>query len=213
LGDALAGDRDRGGGTVNADDQMTFRLARLVLLLAVVAESAPHGVDAERLGVYDFLAGHPLLMARDDDDPDRLALRLAGFDDRGVEYASPAQRFVAGQLRLGRDLTALIRSDLVSATAEGWIRYRLTAEGATLARHFTAMYAHSYAIAARVVVRRLRRMSRRRMRLSLRQWLMVSPDRTAGRLHPAYLIDDEPVPPAPPPGIPAQRAASPKDST
>jgi hypothetical protein len=198
---------------VNADDHLTFRLARLVLLLAVVAESEPRGVDAERLGVYDFLAGHPLLLVREDDDPDRLALRLAGFDDRGVEYASAAQRFVTGQLRLGRDVAALIGGNLVSATADGWIRYRLTAEGAELARRFTAIYARSYGLSARVVVRRLNRMSRRRMRLSLRQWLMMPPDRPTGRLHPAYLIDDEPVPPAPPPGIPAQRAPSPKDST
>jgi hypothetical protein len=153
---------------VNAEDVSTFRWARLLLVLDVAGE----GIDAERLGIYEFLAGHPLLLARTDDDPDRTALRLAGFDDRALGYASPAQRFVTGQLYLGRDLAALVSQGLVRVSAAGRVTYRLTDEGATMASRFTAMYAQSYITAVRVVIRRLRRLSGRKLREGLRQWLL-----------------------------------------
>ncbi|MFG2039732.1 hypothetical protein [Dactylosporangium sp. NPDC048998] len=151
------------------DDLTAFRQARILLVLAGAGEE---GVDAERLGVYEFLAGHPLLLARAEDDPDRTALRLAGFDDRNVAYASPAQRFVTAQLHLGRDLAALVARGLVRVTAAGRVTYRLTDEGATMASRFTAMYAQSYITAVRIVIRRLRRLSGRKLREGLRHWLL-----------------------------------------
>jgi hypothetical protein len=162
---------------VNPDDDQIFRLARLLLMLAAVADSAPDGVDAERLGIYDFLAAHPLLVARDSADPARTSLRLAGFDDRTLAYASPAQRLVTAQLRLPDDLATLVRWGLVSERAAGRIRYRLTPDGAAVARRFTARYSQAYADAARIVVRRARRMSGRRLRANVRTWLTPSEER------------------------------------
>jgi hypothetical protein len=178
---------------LNPDDHAMLRHARLLLLLTVTEETAPEGVDAERLGLYDFLAVHPLLLARHEDDPDRLALRLAGFDERAVAYASPAQRFVSAQLGLPRDLAALIGQGLVSVTAGGRIRYRTTAEGKRVASQFTAMYAQTYITAARVVVRRTRRLSGRKLRENLREWLTIGPGQPGTQLHPAYLLDSEHV--------------------
>ncbi|GAA2629088.1 hypothetical protein GCM10010399_70980 [Dactylosporangium fulvum] len=157
--------------SIAPDDVSVFRQARLLLLLATVKEP----LDAERLGIYDFLAEHPLLLARADDDPDRTPLRLAGFDDRNVAYASPAQRYATAQLHLGRDVAALVGRGLVRAAATGRVTYRLTTEGAAVADRFTAMYAHSYITAARIVIRRLRRMSGRKLREGLRQWLLPAP--------------------------------------
>jgi hypothetical protein len=161
---------------VNPESSETFRLARLVVLLAVAAELDPDGLDAERLGIYDFLAAQPLLLARDDDDPDRTQLRLAGFDDRALAYASPAQRFVTAQLALPGDLSTLVRWKLVAAHAEGRIRYRLTAAGADMAGRFTSGYSQRYGDAARIVMRRVRRLSGRRLRAGLRHWLTAVPD-------------------------------------
>jgi hypothetical protein len=155
---------------VNPDGSETFRLARLLLLLSVAEE-----LDAERLGVYDFLAEHPLLLARADNDPDRNALRLAGFDDRALAYASPAQRFITAQLALRDDLATLTRRGLVTTRATGRVRYRLTPDGATIAGRFASRYAHRYTEAARVIVRRSRRMSGRRLRANLRRWLTAMP--------------------------------------
>ena len=156
---------------MSPEDLGVFRRVRLLLVLAVAGD----GLDAERIGVYEFLAGQPLLLARADDDPDRTALRLAGFDERTVAYASPAQRYVTAQLSLGRDLAGLVADGLVDVTAAGRVTYRLTDEGASMARRCTAMYAQSYITSVRIVVRRLRRLSGRRLRENLRQWLLPVP--------------------------------------
>jgi hypothetical protein len=198
---------------VNPESYTEFRIARLILLLAVVGEVIPDGVDAERLGMYDFLAAHPLLMAREDSDPDRLALQMAGFDDNALGYASAGQRFVTGQLRLSSDLSVLIGRGLVEAAVEGRIRYRLTAEGQAVARQFTAMYSQAYTAAARVVLRRARRLSGRRLRENMRKWLTVVPEPTAGRLDPAHVIDLDSDTGAPPPTRTAWRTGFPEDET
>ncbi|WP_327003634.1 hypothetical protein OHA72_52680 [Dactylosporangium sp. NBC_01737] len=153
------------------EDVSVFRQARVLLVLQCAGEP----LDVEHLGVYDFLAAHPLLLARAEDDPDRTALRLAGFDDRAVAYASPAQRFVTAQLHLAGDLAALVGRGLVQVTATGRVTYQLTPEGASMAARFTAMYAQLYRTAARIVIRRLRRLSTRRLREGLRQWLLPAP--------------------------------------
>lgn len=146
-----------------------FRCARLLLLLDLIRQDTPEGVDAERIGVYDFLAAHPLLLAREDDDPDRMTLLMAGFDDRALGYASAGQRLATAQQHLARDLGVLVRSGLVTMAARGRIRYRLTDDGRAAAERLTAAYARSYTTAAAVVVRRLRRLSGRRMRETLRR--------------------------------------------
>lgn len=165
---------------MNPDDAAIFRCARLLLLLDLVRDDAPGGLDAERLGVYDFLASHPLLLARSDGDPDRTALRLAGFDDRAIGYASPAHRLATAQQRLGRDLTMLVGEGLIAMTVSGRIRYRVTEKGRAAASGLNATYARSYTTAARVVVRRLRRLSGRRLRETLRRCTAASPG------HPAF---------------------------
>lgn len=154
---------------MSPDDVAVFRCARLLLLLDLVHDDTPAGLDAERLGVYDFLATYPLLLARAADDPDRVLLQLAGFDDRAVAYASAGHLLVTRQQRLPRDLSVLVDSGLVAVHADGRIRYRLTVAGRDAARRLTAAYANSYVTAARIVVRRLRRLSGRRLRLTVRQ--------------------------------------------
>ncbi|WP_422769892.1 hypothetical protein ACN28C_24615 [Plantactinospora sp. WMMC1484] len=197
---------------MNPDEVAVFRQARLVLLLAASAERAPEGVDAERLGIYDFLAAHPLLLARREDDPDRLTLRLTGFDDRSVCYASPAQRFVSGQLVLARDLADLVGRGLVGVTVSGRIRYRLTPAGESMASRFSAMYSQAYVTAARIVIRRTRRLSGRKLRENLRQWLST-PGRPGGQLHPAHLLDSGHVPDAPSSTDPTGQIRRPEDRT
>ncbi|MDR7273554.1 hypothetical protein [Catenuloplanes atrovinosus] len=154
---------------MNPEDTAAFRCARLLILLLIVEDDAPHGIDAERLGVYDFLAAHPLLLARAPDDPDRASLRMAGFDDRALAYASPGQRLVTAQQHLGRDLDVLLGTGMVVLGAAGRVRYRLTTKGRDAATALNAAYARSYADAARIVVRRLRRLSGRRLRQTLRE--------------------------------------------
>jgi ABC-three component (ABC-3C) system Middle Component 2 len=173
------------------EDDPVFRQARLILLLAAAGD----GLDLERLGCYDFLAEHPLLLARDEADPDRLPLLLAGFDDRAISYASAPHRFVSRQLSLPRDIESLVARGLVEVSMDGRIRYRLTDAGRTLAGQFTARYSQAYTTAARIVLRRVRRLSGRKLRENMRDWLTVAhPDRLGGRLDPAHVIDLDPTP-------------------
>jgi hypothetical protein len=154
-----------------AEGDEVYLQARLLLMLVAVDEAHPLGVDAERLGIYDFLAANPLLLAREWNDPDRPGLLLAGFDDLALAYASPAQRFVTGQLQLPHDLAGLLALGLVNRTITGRIRYTATERGRVLAAQFTSMHALAYRTAASVVVRRLRRLSERKLRTELRTWL------------------------------------------
>ncbi|WP_433381913.1 hypothetical protein ACQPZX_17965 [Actinoplanes sp. CA-142083] len=157
------------------DDLAAFRCARLLLLLDAAAADAPEGLDAERIGVYDFLAAHPLLLVRDEDDPDRMTLLMAGFDGRAVSYASAGHRLATAQQRLARDLSVLVGEGLATAAASGRVRYRLTDEGRRRASALTATYARSYTTAARIIMRRLRRLSGRRLREVLRRSLVSAP--------------------------------------
>ncbi|MFF3870017.1 hypothetical protein [Micromonospora sp. NPDC001898] len=152
------------------EDDTVFRLAQLVLLLHVVAEFHPDGVELERLGAYDFIAANPLLMASSDDDPDRFELLMAGFDDRALSYASAAQRFATRRERLKHDLALLLAYDLATAAVRGHVLYRLTNAGVDMATRFTAMYARSYTTAATIVVRRLRKVRPGPLRERVTEW-------------------------------------------
>ena len=163
------------------DDLAAFRCARLLLLLDVAAAESPEGLDAERIGVYDFLAAHPLLLVSDEDDPERMTLLMAGFDPRAVGYASAGQRLATAQQRLGRDLSLLVGEGLATVSAAGRVRYRLTDDGRSRADALNATYARSYTLAARIIIRRLRRLSGRRLRDAVRRSIAAAP------LHPAHL--------------------------
>jgi hypothetical protein len=194
------------------EDDPVFRQARLILLLAAAGE----GLDLERLGIYDFLAEHPLLLAREETDPDRLPLLLAGFDDRASSYASAPHRFVSRQLSLPQDIEKLVASGLVEVLTDGRIRYRLTDAGRTLAGQFSARYSQAYTAAARIVLRRVRRLSGRKLRENMREWLTVVAvphhDGLGGRLDPAHVIDLDPAAEGPA-SNPVLRAGFPKDET
>ncbi|WP_436522062.1 hypothetical protein [Actinoplanes sp. HUAS TT8] len=153
------------------DDVAAFRCARLLVLLGYLRRLDPEGTDAERLGLYDFFAAHPLLLFREG-DPERLTLRLSGFDDRALGYSSAGQLLATAQQRLPGDLLLLVRWGLVAPRAAGRIRYRLTGEGQAAAGRVDAAYAVSYLTAATAVVKRLRPLSGRRLRWVARQCLV-----------------------------------------
>jgi hypothetical protein len=76
------------------DDLLTFRIARLLLLLDVVARlELKKPLDIERLGFYDFFAANPFL-AVGDDEAARREVALAGFSSYDLSYQSSGHRFV-----------------------------------------------------------------------------------------------------------------------
>jgi hypothetical protein len=181
---SLPADRRRHPLVVVPEDDPVFRLAQLILLMDSVSGLYPDGTDIERLAVFSFLAAHPLLLAGEESDPDRMHLLMAGFDDRGLSYISVAHRYVTHRTRVPQDLALLVAYGLVAASAPGRVAYRLTNTGRTTAAQFTAVYARSYATAARIVVARLRRMSDRGLRDRMQALIRMRRD------HPVMAIRD-----------------------
>ncbi|MFD0748300.1 ABC-three component system middle component 2 [Phytohabitans flavus] len=128
-------------------------------------------MDADRVALFDFLAANPLLLAREESDPDRTRLRLAGFDDRALSYSSVVQRYVTRRQRIPDDLAWLITYGLVTVVVDGRVRHRLTPTGQHVARSFMSMYARAYREAAVMVVNRLGRMPDRGLAEVMSQWM------------------------------------------
>jgi hypothetical protein len=158
------------------EDDVIFRLAQLLLLLASLERLGQPGISLERLGSYDFLVANPLLVLTDEKDADRRRLMMAGFDGRALSYASPAHRFTTRRERLQHDLALLVAYGLVAPTVDKSVLYAITRDGRELADRFTAVYARSYRLSAELLVRRLSRMSDKRLREAVSTWTTVARD-------------------------------------
>lgn len=156
------------------EDDVIFRLAQLLLLLASLGRLGQRGISLERLGSYDFLVANPLLVLTDENDADRRRLLMAGFDGRALSYASPAHRFTTRRERLQHDLALLVAYGLVAPTVDKSVLYAITRDGRDLADRFTAVYARSYRLSAELLVHRLSRMSDKRLREAIGTWTTVA---------------------------------------
>lgn len=153
------------------EDREVFRLAQLTLLLEVAETQRVQVRTVDRLGFYDFFSANPFIVTSGEEDrdvADRLALRLAGFSDRQLSYASTGQRFASRRRRLQHDLSLLLAYGLVAIGPRG---YLLTPSGRTIAEGLTSVYADGYREAARVILRRLGRLSDRGLAQSAAAWL------------------------------------------
>jgi hypothetical protein len=153
------------------EDRQVFRLAQLALLLQVAGDSQASVRTVDRLGVYDFFAANPFAVTAGNerrDEEDRLALRLAGFTDRQLSYASTGQRFASRRRRLQHDLSLLLAYGLTVISSEGYV---LTPLGKAIAEGLTSVYADAYREAAQVVLRRLGRLTDQKLAEHVEKWL------------------------------------------
>jgi hypothetical protein len=153
------------------EDRQIFRLAQLTLLLSVAGELKTPVRTIDRAGIYDFLSANPFVVIEGDADrdaTDRLRLRLAGFSDRQLSYASTGQRFASHRQRLQHDLSLLLAYGLIAIGSNG---YTLTPDGERLAEGLTSMYADGYREAATVVLQRLGRLTDRQLSRKVADWL------------------------------------------
>ena len=155
------------------EDDVVFRLAQLMLLMDSLSRIGQSGATLERLGCYDFLVANPMLVLVDETDLDRKRLLMAGFDGRALSYASPAHRFTTRRERLQHDLSQLVAYGLVQPVAEKSILYQITATGSALAERFTAVYAGAYRLSAELLLRRLTKLSDKRLRESMATWTTI----------------------------------------
>jgi hypothetical protein len=171
-----AADTGRPSPVIVPEDDVIFRLAQLLLLLASLDRLGKAGISLERLGCYDFLVANPLLVLTDENDPDRRRVLLAGFDGRALSYASPAHRFTTRRERLQHDLALMVAYGLAAPTVNKCLLYAITSDGLELAGRFTALYARAYRLSAEIIVRRLSRLSDKRLREAVATWTTVRRD-------------------------------------
>ncbi|MCP4307878.1 MAG: hypothetical protein GY788_24010 [bacterium] len=151
---------DLGDIAFRPEDDPVFRMSQLLLLLDEL-QAEPTTLD--RLTYYDFFAESPYLLFAED-TPERTELRLAGFESSTLSYLSPAQRFVTRQERVGGDLAALVAYHLADVSlVDRAAAFEISTQGAELSTRLRAMYADAYRTSARLVIRRLRRLSNKRL--------------------------------------------------
>ncbi|MFC7841630.1 ABC-three component system middle component 2 [Streptomyces sp. NPDC057382] len=156
---------------VMPEDEVPFRLAQLLLLLDAVAAQDANGATLERIGYYDFLSANPFLVVPSE-GRDASLLRLAGFDPQVLAYASSSQRFTSRRERIQHDLALLVAYGCCRVqNRNGSFTYSITEAGQHLGGQFTATYATSFATAADIVVRQLRKLSDKRLREQTARWL------------------------------------------
>jgi hypothetical protein len=123
------------------------------------------------LGYYDFFSANPYIVVSgetDADRSDRLTLRMAGFSDQQLSYASSGERFVSRRKRIQHDMSLLVAYGIVTIGETG---YTLTERGHQLAQQLQSVYADAYRSAAEIVVTRLSRLTDRKLREQAQSWL------------------------------------------
>ncbi len=153
------------------ESRTRFRIARLLLFLAVATDRGRPVPSVDRLGYYEFFADNPFMIIEGDSaaaEADRLALEMAGFSPVQLSYASTGQRFASRRQRLQHDLALLISRDLVRIGESG---FQTTDLGAELAGALNSIYADAYRTSAGIVLRRLWSLSATGLDRAARQWL------------------------------------------
>jgi hypothetical protein len=155
----------------SVESRTTFRLARLLLFLAVASDRGRPVPSVDRLAYYEFFADNPFIIIEGNsasDDADRLTLEMAGFSPVQLSYASSAQRFASRRQRLKHDLALLVSRDLVRVGTTG---YEATALGEEIASALNSIYADAYRASASIVLRRLSSLSGAALERLAQRWL------------------------------------------
>lgn len=153
------------------EESTTFRLARMLLLLAVAKSSGRKVPSLDRLGYYEFFADNPFIVIEDNkarDATDRASLEIAGFTRVQLAYASSGPRFMSRRRRLQHDLAQLIAFGLVELTGDG---YDISDAGIAVADDLNSVYADAYRTSAEIVLRRLASKSNLGLERSVEGWL------------------------------------------
>lgn len=153
------------------ENSRTFRCARLLLLFATARYDGRQVASLDRLAYYEFFADNPWVIIDGDtslDLADEDTLVLAGFSRTQLSYASTGQRFVSRRERIRTDLAQLVAHDLVQLADAQFV---ITARGEETAESMQSSYAEGFRASARVVLRRLVRLSNKRLEENVERWL------------------------------------------
>jgi hypothetical protein len=159
------------GASYVPESNRTFRMARLMLLMSIAKQDGRRIESIDRLTYYEFFSDNPwavILGTSEQDSADRDALRLVGFARNQLSYASTGQRFVSRRERIRSDLARLIARGLASLDGGS---FSTTPRGDELSDGLMSSYADAYRASSRIVLRRLTRLSNRRLTEQVEDWL------------------------------------------
>lgn len=161
------------------EERRVFRVAQLVLLLAVAEENNTKLSNLDRIAYFDFFAANPFVVldgeSAEKDARDRLTLRLAGFADRQLTYGAVGHRFTTRRQRIQYDLALVVARGLVQVLPD---RYAITSAGTDFANALATVYADAYRTGAAIVFKRFGGLSETRLRAKAEEllgapWLLI----------------------------------------
>lgn len=153
------------------EENGTFRLARMLLLLDVANRTGRKIQSLDRLGHYEFFSDNPFIVIEGSkrvDQTDRTTLKLAGFTRVRLDYASSGHRFSSRRRRLQHDLALLVAYGLATLTNNGYV---ITDPGKDIAAQFQSAYADAFRKSSEIVLRRLSSMSNKGLDNAVEEWL------------------------------------------
>ncbi|RFA06684.1 hypothetical protein B7R21_18980 [Subtercola boreus] len=157
--------------SVNPEELGVFRCARMLVLFAVAKRDGRRLASVDRLAFYDFFADSPWVVVSGErriDIADARALKVAGFSQTQLSYASTGPRFASRRQRVQFDLAQLVAYGLVSS--EG-AEYEITELGQDREQRMYSSYADAYRVSAGIVLRRLSSLSLTRLQTSVEEWI------------------------------------------
>lgn len=153
------------------EDNRTFRMGRLLLLLSSARQGGRHIGSLDRLAYYEFFADNPWIVVEGEsgvDATDRDTLRIAGFSRTQLSYASAGPRFASRRERIRTDFAQLVTLGLAGLSGTNFV---ITERGEEIALALQSSYADGYRSAANIVLRKLVRLSNRALEQQVEGWL------------------------------------------
>jgi len=153
------------------EDSRTFRMARLLIVLSTARRNGRLIASLDRLAYYEFFADNPWVVVSGDseaDVADQDTLILAGFSPTQLSYASTGQRFASRRERIRADLADLIAYGLAGIDGTDFI---ITSRGEETVEGLQSSYADGLRASAEVVLRRLVRLSGKRLEEEVEAWV------------------------------------------
>lgn len=149
---------------------VVFRLAQLLLIFDVAEELSVPVKTVDRLGYFDFLSANPFVTLDNTEQShkDRTALQMVGFNPSQISYGSVGHRFASRRRMLQSDLSLLVSRQLVQINDKG---YAISPLGHAASLQLDSVYADAIRTAARIVLKRVGRLSDKRLTEEAERWL------------------------------------------
>jgi len=161
----------------SAEDEDLFNSARLLLLFDVLeGHGIKGGINIERAAYYDFFSAQPFLVLGKGEKDIKFELLYEGFESTTIGYISSSQRFTNRREKLKHYLAGLLVRNLIQVNnVNSQLLYSITEEGKYVATQFKSLYTKAYKKSAGIIIKKLSKMSDKKLTDNAREWLRAEP--------------------------------------